>query len=64
MMIKDGYLLSLFLLLFPIISNSQKAPNKAEGDMYIEKCDFEPDASAVVLFDKGNVFFVRNEGGF
>ncbi len=63
-MIKNWYLLSLFILLFPKISNSQKAPEKAKVDMYIEKCDFEPDAPAVVLFDKGNVFFLSEEGGF
>ncbi len=61
---KIWYLLSLLFLFIPILSNAQKAPEKAEADMYIEKCDFEPDAPAVVLFDKGNIFFLREEGGF
>ncbi len=39
-------------------------PEESNALMYIEKCDFEPNAPAVVLFDKGEVMFIRDEGGF
>ncbi len=58
------YLACIIVLLISLKTNGQKPPEEFGSNMYIEKCDFEPDAPAVVLFDKGEVHFVRNEGGF
>lgn len=43
-----------------------KSQNKSEDDsgLNISKCSFEPDAPAVVIFDKGNTHFIRKDNGF
>ncbi len=61
---KKWFLLILILVITSLNIKAQRPPEEFGADMYIEKCEFEPDAPAVVLFDKGEVHFVRNEGGF
>ncbi len=34
------------------------------SDLRIEECNFEKDAPAVVLFDKGNFWFIQDDNGF
>jgi len=61
---KKWFLLSFLLLLIFNTINAQSSTDESGSETDIDKCDFEPDAPAVVLFDKGEVLFVRNEGGF
>lgn len=58
----------LLLCLFPFCVSAQSkfvAPVQAFGkidntDLEMKKCDFESDANAMVLFDKGEVYYDHN----
>ncbi|WP_430810361.1 MULTISPECIES: hypothetical protein [unclassified Carboxylicivirga] len=57
---------SLFLLFISFSVNAQdvKFGFLQPEELQIKECDFEEDAPAVVLFDKGNSWFVQEVDGF
>lgn len=59
-------LLPLLLLVIGLYTHAQNYEygHLDKGDLELKECPFEKDASAVVLFDKGNSWFVQEEGSF
>ncbi len=49
------------LIIFSLLKTNAQDINSA---LIMEKCDFEPDAPAVILFDKAEAKFIRETDGF
>ncbi|TLX75276.1 DUF3857 domain-containing protein [Labilibacter sediminis] len=56
--------LSLIIVWISAHQIHAKESNEDKSGMNISKCSFEPDAPAVVIFDKGETRFVRTDNGF
>jgi len=57
-------ILGVLLICSSIFLNAQTKTISEDNELKITKCDFEPDAPAVILFDKGKTEFYDSSEGF
>lgn len=62
------FLLLSFTILYGTIVCAQKKENEfgllSPDEVALKTCDFEKDAPAIILFDRGNSDFIQDENGF